>query len=363
VAIALVNRYKERNNSKKIAPINGLGKNPFESLRRETFEVASIGGSTVPKVVADYSRCTIEKYSDLLPAGHAYKADLDKWTVTDMGADILYAGKSILPFDPPNSLKVVYDYCAWKTLDDRTKGFPFFSMEEYASPEQKSFVVNFVRVQIEDLSGNQFTKIQNDDKVVFVLETGNENGMAEQRRFFLELLERKINNPVIIKRSYKDLDNELLRLYSSTDFGALFLEGFGDGVWINTEASITGQNSLEFINRTLFGILQAVRVRISKAEYIACPSCGRTLFDLVEVTNKIRNRTGHLKGVKIAIMGCIVNGPGEMADADFGYVGSGPGKITLYKGKEIVKRSIGAEFAVNELILLIKESGMWIDKD
>ena len=136
----------------------------------------------------------------------------------------------------------------------------------------------------------------------------------------------------------------------------MFIDGFGDGVWLKNNFT----SPIE-INRILFGVLQAARVRISKAEYIACPSCGRTLFDLVEVTNKIRERTGHLKGVKIGIMGCIVNGPGEMADADYGYVGSGVGKITLYRGKEVIKTSVPSEKAVDGLINLIKEDGNWID--
>ena len=121
------------------------------------------------------------------------------------------------------------------------------------------------------------------------------------------------------------------------------------------------RNNHQFINNTSFSILQATRTRISKTEYISCPSCGRTLFDLQETTARIRAVTHHLKGVKIAIMGCIVNGPGEMADADFGYVGSGPGKITLYKGKDIVKRSVNSDIAVDELINILKENGAWID--
>jgi (E)-4-hydroxy-3-methylbut-2-enyl-diphosphate synthase len=118
-----------------------------------------------------------------------------------------------------------------------------------------------------------------------------------------------------------------------------------------------------FINNVAFGILQATRTRISKTEYISCPSCGRTLFDLQETTAKIRAVTNHLKGVKIAIMGCIVNGPGEMADADFGYVGSGVGKITLYKGKEVIKRNVPSEIAVVELVNLLKENGAWVEKE
>lgn len=147
----------------------------------------------------------------------------------------------------------------------------------------------------------------------------------------------------------------------------------GDGIWLLNDPrkiqnnKVSGRTYLEtkniyqFLNNTAFSILQATRTRISKTEYISCPSCGRTLFDLQETTAKIRSVTNHLKGVKIAIMGCIVNGPGEMADADFGYVGSGPGKITLYKGKEIVKRNVESAVAVDELINLLKEHGAWID--
>ncbi len=160
---------------------------------------------------------------------------------------------------------------------------------------------------------------------------------------------------MVIKRSYKDVLEEQLMMYAATDMGGLLIDGLGDGVMLSTKK----QQQVKFHNDTLFGILQAARTRITKTEYISCPSCGRTLFDLQETTAMIRKRTDHLKGVKIAIMGCIVNGPGEMADADFGYVGSGKGKITLYKGKEVVKRGVPSEKALDELIELIKENGMW----
>ena len=199
--------------------------------------------------------------------------------------------------------------------------------------------------------------------------------MAEQRRLFFELIKNEIANPVIVKREYKNISSDELRLYASTDLGALLIDGFGDGVWITSDESdkpnnmsdhstkfVTVESKEKFINRTLFGILQAARVRISKTEYIACPSCGRTLFDLQETTDMIRKRTEHLKGIKIAVMGCIVNGPGEMADADYGYVGSGVDKITLYRNKDVVKRSVPAEDAVDELIELIKEDGNWVNK-
>jgi (E)-4-hydroxy-3-methylbut-2-enyl-diphosphate synthase len=194
---------------------------------------------------------------------------------------------------------------------------------------------------------------------VLVFETANEHGMAEQRRMFIELLSEKCSLPVIIKRNYEKLSEEQFQLYASTDLGALLLDGFGDGIWIKQKGCTADKN----VNSTQFGILQATRTRISKTEYISCPSCGRTLFDLQETTAKIRSRTDHLKGVKIGIMGCIVNGPGEMADADYGYVGTGVGKITLYKGREVVERNINSEKAVDALIDLIKQHGDWVEKE
>ena len=182
-----------------------------------------------------------------------------------------------------------------------------------------------------------------------------------------------IRTPVIlaVESSHASIDEQLIHF--ATESGALFLDGMGDGIWLINDPSklvvqkVTGRTYLEtknnqqFINNTSFSILQAVRTRISKTEYISCPSCGRTLFDLQETTAKIRAVTNHLKGLKIAIMGCIVNGPGEMADADFGYVGSGPGKITLYKGKEVVKRNVDSVVAVDELINLLKENEAWVE--
>jgi (E)-4-hydroxy-3-methylbut-2-enyl-diphosphate synthase len=183
--------------------------------------------------------------------------------------------------------------------------------------------------------------------------------MPELRRMAVELSQNKCDVPLIIKCNYKGLSESQFQLYSSTDVGGLLLDGFGDGIWIKQKDCVSPQ----ICNSTSFGILQATRTRISKTEYISCPSCGRTLFDLQETTQKIRERTYHLKGVKIGIMGCIVNGPGEMADADYGYVGTGPGKISLYKGKEVVKKNVQTEFAVDELINLIKEHGDWVERE
>jgi (E)-4-hydroxy-3-methylbut-2-enyl-diphosphate synthase len=188
------------------------------------------------------------------------------------------------------------------------------------------------------------------------VETENKHGMADQRRFIFELVKNNISIPVFIKRNYSRLDTKQLLIDSSIDIGALLIDGLIDGVWLESN------QSPQYINKTSFGILQATRSRITKTEYISCPSCGRTQFDLTEVTAQIRKETEHLKGIKIGIMGCIVNGPGEMADADYGYVGTGKGTIALYKGQEVVQKNIPEKEALESLIILMKEHSDWIEK-
>jgi (E)-4-hydroxy-3-methylbut-2-enyl-diphosphate synthase len=215
--------------------------------------------------------------------------------------------------------------------------------------------------------------IRKDATVVLCIWSSHQHAMPSVRRYIMELMNQGISCPIVLAVESHDSTIDEQLIHFSTDSGALLLDGMGDGIWLMNDASklknqqVSGRTYLEtknnhqFINNTSFSILQATRTRISKTEYISCPSCGRTLFDLQETTAKIRSVTHHLKGVKIAIMGCIVNGPGEMADADFGYVGSGPGKITLYKGKEIVKRNVDSAIAVEELINLLKENGAWVE--
>lgn len=355
VAISLASRYVGRETHEAIPEIDEAPKDMFNYARRDSFEIAGIGGSTVPKVFAAFSSVAILNYDELKEVGYAYDATADKWNIADTACDLLFLGNNDLPFDSPTNLKLVYTFEKWNSLENKLKGFPFFhSLESYINSSAKSFVLNFVGLDSSSTFSSQLSTIANDKTVVLVITTNNLHGMADQRRIFFELIKQQFKNPVILKRSYSNQEEEM-RLNASTDLGALLIDGFGDGVWIESNLPTS------FINRTLFGILQACRTRISKTEYISCPSCGRTLFDLVEVTNKIRKRTEHLKGVKIAVMGCIVNGPGEMADADYGYVGSGVGKITLYRGKEVLKRNIGSENALDELIGLIKDDGNWVE--
>lgn len=377
VAIELVDRYKDRPGHKTILPVDELPYNPLEYSRRNTFEVGGIGGTNVPRVFADYSRRKIDSPSDLSDIGYFYDEPTDKWKMNDIAPDFIYTGAKAVTFDLPHGLKAVYDYSLWQQIENKKNCYPLINGKEYLNGKIKSDTANFIEVCINDLSDDILKKINADKTVVIVLTTRNAHGMPEQRRTFIELMIKKIENPVVIKRTYSKPDLDQIRLFTATDFGGLLIDGFGDGVWTEITGGFEKENEADdsvhvrsfvkkesvekIVNRVLFGILQAARTRISKTEYIACPSCGRTLFDLQETTDMIRKRTEHLKGVKIAIMGCIVNGPGEMADADYGYVGSGVGKITLYRGKDIVRRNIPTAGAVDSLIDIIKEDGNWAE--
>ncbi len=352
---------------------------PFEYKRRETFPVQNIGGRQVPVVVADLSKIEKIHAADLQSIGYRYDAVTDKWTIADAAADYVFTGNQVLDFALPGTLKVIVYPAAWEEVKDKSTYYPIFSDKGFADSEARSETLNFVMVDCysDSTPVNDTTyleKIANDPTVVLCLSSENQNAMQSVRRMFIELMTRAISNPVVlITDSHWQTPDEHL-IHFATETGALFLEGMGDGICLGYSSrakmesiQTSGRtylpvtNIYQFTNNTAFSILQATRTRISKTEYISCPSCGRTLFDLQETTAKIRAVTHHLKGVKIAIMGCIVNGPGEMADADFGYVGSGPGKITLYRGKEIVKRNVSSDVAVDELIGLLKESGAWVN--
>ncbi len=367
VAKMMVDRYDGRQNHKPIKAIDEIPIDPFTYSRRSTREVENMGGPHhVPRVIADLSELPVTEYKDLRCIGHFYLPEPDKWKMNDQGADYLYTGKNPVPFMLPNGLKEIVDYPVWLTLGDQENKLPLFSSEEYAGTVNKHLRVNFVSFGIGDMTSNFLENLQNDKTIVGIVHTENLHGMAELRRVFYELTSNGYNFPVIIQRTYAALDEDQLRIYSATDAGGLFIDGFGDGIMLSVGGELNKDSFLkrsELCNKTAFGILQATRNRMSKTEYISCPSCGRTLFDLQSTTAMIRKRTDHLKGVKIGIMGCIVNGPGEMADADYGYVGSGPARITLYRGKEVVKRSVPSIQAVDELINLIKEDGNWIDPD
>ena len=357
VALALVNRYANRIPHKEIPEIINLPYDPFSYLKIPAYPINNFGDKNSPRVIAEISNKEIIN-EDLLKLGLTYLSDLDKWNIGDQAPDYIFAGDQNVNTNLPESLDIIQNYDTWLQNPNKSKFHPYFDFNNFLSLEEISPILNFIEINIDNIFDERFARLKDKKNSVLVITTDNKHALAELRRIFIELMNLGFGHPIVIKREYNVNDFENLQLYAATDLGSLFIEGFGDGVWLTNKKI----NFLpEEINRTLFGILQAARVRISKTEYIACPSCGRTLFDLVEVTNKIRERTGHLKGVKIGIMGCIVNGPGEMADADYGYVGSGPGKITLYRGKEVIKKSISSELAVDGLIDLIKEDGNWVE--
>jgi (E)-4-hydroxy-3-methylbut-2-enyl-diphosphate synthase len=292
----------------------------------------------------------------------------DKWRMNDLGADYVYTGSHPAAFMLPNGLKEILDYSSWLSSSDKIHKFPLLGTSHYLTtrqkPDQLHSVLNFVETSLDEFSDELANALLEDQQVVLVIRTENIHAMAELRRLYVELINRNIDCPVVNLRSFPDNQGDTLQLYAATDIGGLLVDGLGDGAWLATDLlpEMTFEERLVTANRynsTAFGILQAARTRMSKTEYISCPSCGRTLFDLQETTATIRKRTDHLKGIKIGIMGCIVNGPGEMADADYGYVGIGKDKISLYRGQQVIKKSVTAEHAVNELIELIKEDGRW----
>ncbi len=311
-----------------------------------------MGHGHVPVVIADLSHLQNIRPAHLFAFGYHYSVPLDKWNISDSAADYLYLGKNTLDFELPGTLRIIQDFednGTVRIMDERS--VPLIKSREQLSlfnPEN----VFFIEHQAEDPDVEYLTHYPN---CIIVLDSKYSNKTQLYRYFNLNIAEKGIINPVILRNQLSNTDPEEFQLWSASDLGVSFIDGFGDGIWLR------GEVSAQLINATAFGILQATRLRISKTEYISCPSCGRTLFDLQETTAKIRAKTSHLKGLKIGIMGCIVNGPGEMADADYGYVGTGPGKIHLYKEKTIIKKNVPEDEAVNELIELIKSYGDWVE--
>jgi (E)-4-hydroxy-3-methylbut-2-enyl-diphosphate synthase len=368
VAKMLAKRYENRNSHAEInakiilnegLPVindreNGTW-NPYAYAKRKTDETYNFGGHQVPRVIADLSKIQTLSPTQLSEIGHVFNETLDKWTMLDVGADYVFLGENKAPFMLPMGLQAIYNLKTWIELVDKQSAFPLINLKEIENNKIFSSTLNFISLDSNEMNQESLELIKTIKNAVLIVKAGQAAKMPELRNLFFFLEQNNFHQPIVIQSKY-DSGLEEAMLHTSTDVGSLLIDGFGDGIMISAE-----NLPAKRLNDICFGILQAARVRISKTEYISCPSCGRTLFDLQETTAKIRKQTDHLKGIKIAIMGCIVNGPGEMADADYGYVGSGPGKITLYKGKELVKKGVNTEFAVNELINLIKENGDWTE--
>lgn len=353
VARKLVEKYENPQNILELPQIghHQLPYDPFTYERRSSTTIGNIGGKNVPVVIADLSEKQEIKAANFFGFGYNYSVQLDKWNLQELAADYVYIGSNKLDFEVPGTLGVICSYENYLNYYENKPGYyPILTTEElHENLASKTFFLTL------EASRTDFEMLRKFPNAILIADTSYDNWTNVIRYFHLNIANYSINNPIILKNKSTNLDPESFQSKVSSELGCQLLDGFGDGVWIESTMPMT------LINSTGFGILQATRTRISKTEYISCPSCGRTLFDLQETTAKIRKVTSHLKGVKIGIMGCIVNGPGEMADADYGYVGTGPGKINLYKEKNVVKRNIPEEEAVSALVDLIKEYGDWVE--
>jgi (E)-4-hydroxy-3-methylbut-2-enyl-diphosphate synthase len=347
VARKLAEKFINQENVLDIPYNEPLTYSPYFYEKHHGAEHHNIGGSHVPIVFADLSHKTEIKPANFFGFGYTYSIELDKWNLMDQAADYVYIGKNTLDFEVPGTLGIVVDYDVWLDKYQNKSGYYPLS-DQLISTDGIYFYSPKNEFSVSD-------ELLNHPNAILILSTQYSNKTQVFRKIINQLANKNINNPTILSGTYKIADEETFQLYSASDTGSILIDGFGDGIWIKSDQSI------KTINTTSFGILQATRTRISKTEYISCPSCGRTLFDLQETTAKIRKRTSHLKGLKIGIMGCIVNGPGEMADADYGYVGTGPGKINLYKEKTVVGKNIPESEAVEALVNLIRNNGDWID--
>ena len=358
VAKKLAERYLGREDHASIPEVDHYPVDPFEFKRRASRSILNIGGEQVPVVIGDLSGTEQISQANLFPLGYNYSVPLDKWNIRDQAVDYIYIGDRSIDFEISGSVSLIQDYETWNASSRKDQRYPYLNWDQKSHLDEIESDLLFQEFDLQDADLEALRGLKKfAGKMVLIIKSENSHAVAEIRRVIVELINCGIDCPVIVKRTYSKLEEEKFQLYSAVDLGALLVDGLVDGIWIEAQ----GCGGQQMVTSTAFGILQASRSRISKTEYISCPSCGRTLFDLQETTAKIRKVTSHLKGVKIGIMGCIVNGPGEMADAHYGYVGTGPGKITLYKEKEVVRRNVPEAEAVDALVQLIDEHGDWIE--
>ena len=313
VARKLISYIDTKKNHEPIIAEKNFQHSPFNYHRRTTHAVENIGGNNVPVVIAH----TKENF--------------------EITPDYYFAENQI--------------------INIHNEVFPIFDIDEKEKIIKHSSRIKFLKMSFPELTKENVHFLKNTADTVVILESHHKNAPAEQKAFFHSLMNAGCTVPVIVTQSYKEIMEEDLEIKAGVDFGMLFVEGFGDGIFLKNEGTIPSEK----LNSIAFGILQATRARISKTEFISCPGCGRTMFDLQTVVSRIKSKTSHLKGLKIGIMGCIVNGIGEMADADYGYVGAGRGKVSLYKKKICVEKNIPEEEAVEKLIELIKINGDWTE--
>ena len=358
VAKILIDQLIERKSPIDLLPVIDSPIDPYRYTRRETFEVVNFGAQNVPRVIADFSNKKTIDIKSLKSVGHFYLSELDKWGMNDLGCDYVYTGDHVLDFMLPNGLKQIVNYDLFQTLSKKDHIYPLLFENQLINLKEVENHFSFIQINADKIEDKIIDQLKGLTQSIIILESFASNVFHSSRNVMIKFMKAGIQLPVVFKYHFGDFSEEAFRINLATNYGGLFIDGLGDGMLMSADDLDT-----KLINETVFGTLQAARTRITKTEYISCPSCGRTLFDLQETTAMIRKKTDHLKGIKIGIMGCIVNGPGEMADADYGYVGSGKGKITLYKGQEVIKKAVPTANALDELIKLIKDNGEWVDPE
>ncbi|WP_018109390.1 4-hydroxy-3-methylbut-2-en-1-yl diphosphate synthase [Bacteroides propionicifaciens] len=333
VAQKLVDHILTRQNHSLIKAEVATEFNYFEPSRRKTHEVKNIGGHLVPVVISDR---------------------LDGSFVTDKNfiPDYLFVGDK-LPKVRESSAYIL-DALHWQ--GDKNS-YPAFTTSQIKLLIETEVDLKFLFISLPELTEDIISMLKKQPEVVLIGNSSHQNRLGEQRALAHKLTEQGITNPLIWHETYKEDDLENIQIKSAADLGPLILDGFCDGIFLQNQGVLTHAQ----IDSTAFSVLQAGRVRTSKTEFISCPGCGRTLFNLESTIAKVKAATKHLKGLKIGIMGCIVNGPGEMADSDYGYVGAARGKVSLYKKKECIEKNIPEEHAVERLIQLIKDNGDYVE--
>ncbi len=304
--------------------------------RRKTIPVKNIGGTHQPIVIAD-------RFDESTEVDEQFKPDY------------IYCGHT-LPENRCESIPYIVDAYNWEPEMENT--YPAFSYKEIFSMHFSKADVKFLFLPYMALDREVKAALRIHPEVVIIAQSSHVNRLGEFRAMAHELMDSGIENPVVYFQFYEEENAEDFQIKAAADMGALIFDGLCDGLFLFNQGDLSHQ----VVDATAFNILQAGRVRISKTEYISCPGCGRTLYDLESTIARIKEATSHLKGLKIGIMGCIVNGPGEMADADYGYVGAGRGKVSLYKKKECIEKNIPEEQAVEKLIELIKSNGDYVEK-
>lgn len=357
----LVEYVLEKENHEPIVPVEPIAVDFVDFYKRSTKMVQNIGSAKVPVVIADLSHERYLTADTPEHAGFIFNQDTFKWEDGSLVADYIYvSGYDPVLADYPKELGIIVDQECWELSDQYTdRSYPLFQTEEFLNDNLTAFAcdIHFVECSYADLSNIFIEKVKANEKVVLICKSNHKNAFADQRAFALKLIAANCKAPVIFKRNFLDAKLEDLHLKSSCDMGSLFFDGFGNGISIANGGNLPQSEVLS----TAFGILQAARVRTTKTEFVSCPGCGRTLFQLQDVVAEVKKEFSHLTHLKIGVMGCIVNGPGEMGDVDYGYVGAGPGKVSLYKGHDVILKNIPSNNAIEELKEIIKNNGDWID--